>query len=144
MDGGVSQTYMQIFNGFGLYATIFWDVLFGKYDCSMMSILNKVNQKLDRSQLLNICSRIKWDQDLFSFPFRDTTLVFFIFGSPEGYNSHEVMFYQQYIVHQGVYRMVRVRYMHRMTSRRYDETRTTLLFSSYYKVFRYTNFSLVN
>ena len=27
------------------------------------------------------------------FPLLDTTLVFFIFGSPEGYNSHEVMFY---------------------------------------------------
>ena len=28
----------------------------------------------------------------FFFPLLDTTLVFYIFGSPEGYNSHEVMF----------------------------------------------------
>ena len=48
-----------------------------------------------RSPLANVY-QMKGDVGVpstFFFPLLDTTLVFFIFGLPEGYNSHEVMFY---------------------------------------------------
>ena len=62
---------------------------------------------------------------MFFFSIQRYYFSIFIFGLPEGYNSHEDMFYQQYIVHQGVYHLVRVRYMHWMISKSYDKTRTT-------------------
>ena len=63
----------------------------------MILIINH-KQVLSKSNLLfiifSILGAYSFDKrDMFFFPFRDTTLVFFIFGSPEGYKSHEVMFY---------------------------------------------------
>ena len=51
---------------------------------------------VDRMQpylITNMSSNARRALTLLFFSLLDTTLVFFIFGSPEGYNSHEVMFY---------------------------------------------------